>query len=178
MRGRRPARFKVDRRGSVTVEFALLTVPFLMILLGLLELAVIYVTETSLQDALAREIRQIRTGQLQIADPPVTPQQFRTNICNNMQRVLVGAECDRIHIDVRAFSSFGASQPIPSPLNSDGEFDPDALVFQPGGPEQTIVARAFYEYPVSSPLTQSLLANLGNIRLITATELFRSEPFS
>lgn len=171
-------RFRSDRQGGVAVEFALLALPFFTILFGLIELAVVYFIETAVQDALSREVRRIRTGQLQIADPPVSKADFTQSVCARVQSVVVGADCARLYVDVRAFSNYGASRGIAAPFAANGEFDPSLLVFQPGGAEQTILARAYYEYDVSSPLTRNLIANSSSVRLITATELFRSEPFS
>lgn len=170
--------FKRDRKGSVAVEFALLALPFFTILFGLLELAVVYFTETALQDALSQQVRGIRTGQVQNSNPPVSQAAFTQAVCNNMRRVMTGADCSRLYIDIRTFSDFGSSAPLPNPLDANGQFDPSRLTFAVGGAEQTVVARAFYRYNVASPLTQGLLADYGSTRLITATELFRTEPFS
>jgi len=173
----RLAPFARARRGVVALEFALLALPFFMLLLGTLEVAVQFVSQTALDQALEVNARRIRTGEAQSSTPPMTQDQFKSDVCASMKSVIAGVDCNRLHIDVRSFSAYGDVVP-PSPVN-EGAFDEDQTIFDPGGPERTVLARAFYEYKVATPLMSPFLADLDDdIRLLSSAELFRSEPFS
>ena len=54
------------RRGSTTVEFALVVFPFFLLTFGLAEIAMIGFAQTSLNYAVSETSRQIRTGQAQL----------------------------------------------------------------------------------------------------------------
>lgn len=170
--------FARARRGVVAVEFALLAVPFFMLLLGTLEIAIQFVSQTALDHALETNARLIKTGEAQNATPPMTADTFKDRVCDSMKAVIGAADCNRLHVDVRSFSGFGDVNP-PAPPVSDGSFDDDATTFDPGGPEETVLVRAFYEYQVVTPLMSMFLSDLDDdIKLLTSADLFRSEPFS
>ena len=65
--GRMLARFAKTRRGSAAVEFAMVALPFLALIFGILELSMIYLVSTTLENATADTARKIRTGELQTA---------------------------------------------------------------------------------------------------------------
>lgn len=171
-------RFRRDRRGVVAVEFAILAIPFLLLLIGTLELAVAYFTETLLQAALAEQVREVRTGAVQTSNPPITADDFRQRVCDGMREAVTTIDCDRLHIDMRSFPSFSASSIPNPPLDGAGRFDETQLVFDPGGAERTIVAQGFYRYVIVTPLMRPLLQDLPDgERLLRTAELFRTEPF-
>lgn len=168
-----------NRKGVTAIEFALLATPFFLLLLGTLEVAAIFLTETSLTQALETNVRIIRTGAAQTSAPAVTAAQFQQRVCNTMRQTLPSVDCARLYVDVQAFGSFGASSVAGGPPISNGQFDPTQLTYNPGGGDETILARAYYEYRVVTPMLSLLLANLSdNVRLLQSTDLFRSEPFT
>lgn len=168
-----------NRKGVTAIEFGLLATPFFLLLLGTLEVAAIFLTETSLTQALETNVRIIRTGAAQTSAPALTAAQFQQRVCNTMRQTLPNVDCGRLYIDVRAFGSYGASVAGNAPPPTvNGALDPTQLAYNPGGGDETILARAYYEYRVVTPLLSLFLANLSNdVRLVQSTDLFRSEPF-
>ena len=65
-----------------------------------------------------------------------------------------------------------------SPLNADGEIDDTNFTFDPGGGGDVVVVRVFYDWQLMAPGVVSGMTNMsGNKRLISATAVFRNEPF-
>ena len=71
------------RRGSTTVEFALVVFPFFLLTFGLAEIAMIGFAQTSLNYAVSETSRQIRTGQAQLGG--ITEAQIKA-----LEKYLVG----------------------------------------------------------------------------------------
>ena len=56
--------FLRNEDGTTAIEFAILGVPFLALLFGIVELAVIFFISSTTQHALESSAREIRTGEL------------------------------------------------------------------------------------------------------------------
>ena len=56
-----------DERGFTAVEFAMVAMPFLMLLFGTIGIGLFFFTTFSLENAVEQASRQIRTGQAQLA---------------------------------------------------------------------------------------------------------------
>jgi len=165
--------FAEDRRGLAAVEFALIAAPFFFMIFGLLEVCLIFIMGTVLEHAVFEAARPLRTGEAQQAG--MTDIQFRQALCEEMFDIL---DCDaRLSIDVRTVSNFAAS-PIGAPIDGDGNLDNDDFRFEPGGPNEIVAVRAFYEWALITPLMSKPLANLaGDRHLLQANAVFRNEPF-
>ena len=166
-------RFLRAHDGAAAVEMALVATPFFMLLFGIIELALIFLVSSSLENATAAAARTIRTGEMQTAGG--TAGSFKTTICNNFG--WLQSDCaNNLYVDVRTFTSF-ASVTAPQPV-SNGTFNPGALQFTPGGPSQIVVVRAYYQWPLIAPLMSQALQTLnGGKVLITSTATFRNEPY-
>ena len=166
-------RFSKSDDGSVSVEFALVSVPFLTMLLALLETALVFYAQFTLDTGLYEAARLIRTGQAQEGGFSATT--FRDEVCN---RTLSLIDCDdTVHVDVRAFDNFEDIN-LPPALNEQGEIE-DNFDYDDGDEGSIIVARAFYEMSIFTPTAWGV--GLGNMssgnRLLTSAATFRNEPF-
>ena len=168
------ARFARDRDGAAAVELALVATPFFMLLFGIIELALIFLVSSSLENATMEAARTIRTGQLQTGGS-ATASAFKTAICNNFG--WLQSDCSaNLSVDVRTFATF-QSVTAPQPVTN-GVFNPAALTFTPGGPTDIVVVRAYYQWPLIAPLMDQALQQLsGGKVLITSTATFRNEPY-
>ena len=158
--------------GATAVEFALVAMPFFMLLLAIFETSVIYFASTTLENAVDDAARQIRTGQAQFAN--MTADQFRQLICDQIN---VFMKCDAsLAVDVRAFNDFDQVT-FPPEVNPDGTLKNDQQ-FTPGGAGNVVVVRVFYQWPIVTPIIGASLSNMANnTRLIEAVTTFRNEPF-
>ena len=168
-------RFGRGRGGSTAVEFAMLAMPFLGLLFGIVELGMIYLISTTLDNATTDAARQIRTGQLQTAGG-ATATSFTTVVCNEMS--WLGSNCAaNLSVDVRTFSSFSSTS-ISEPITN-GQFTSSSLLFQMGGPGNIVLVRTFYPWTIVTPFLDGSVANLSNGKmLIELATTFRNEPYS
>jgi Flp pilus assembly protein TadG len=172
--GRLAARFAKGRGGSAAVEFAMVALPFLMLICGILEISMIYLVSTTLENATSDVARQIRTGQLQTAGG-ATSTTFISSICGELS--WLGSSCtSNLFVDVRTFASF-SSVTQPSPIQN-GLINQNNLTFTPGTAGDIVLVRAFYQWKLFSPLIDQMSASLnGGSTLITATAAFKNEPY-
>jgi Flp pilus assembly protein TadG len=173
--GQTIARFTASRRGSAAVEFAMVALPFLALIFGILEISMVYLVSTTLENATSDTARKIRTGELQ-ATGTATAATFASSICGELS--WLGSNCStNLYIDVRTFSSF-ADINQPSPV-SGGTVNTKALQFSPGVAGDIVLVRAFYKWTLFTPLLDGMAAQLnGGSTLLTATAAFKNEPYS
>ena len=166
-------RFADDKRGLAAVEFAMIAAPFFFMIFGLLEICLIFIMSAVLDHAVAEASRPLRTGEAQGA--AMDEDQFRAAVCGELMGML---DCNnRLHIDVQTIDGF-ASTPSGSPLDMTGEVDADTFSFNPGGPNDVVAVRVFYEWSLLTPLMSMPLKNMsGNKHLLQSSAVFRNEPF-
>lgn len=168
-------RFAEGQRGTAAVEFAMIALPFLALIFGILEISMIYLVSTTLENATADAARKIRTGELQSAGG-ATASSFASSICSELS--WLGSSCtSNLYVDVRTFSSF-SNITQPSPIRN-GTVNLAALQFSPGKAGDIVLARAFYKWTLFTPVLDGMAASMtGGSTLLTATAAFKNEPFS
>lgn len=167
-------RFVRDEKAATVVEFALLAMPFFALIFGILEIGLVFLVSTTLENAINTSGRQIRTGELQ--NTGGTAATFKTAICANM--AWLGTACStNLNVDVRTYTSFNTVT-TPNPVVN-GAFQSNQMTFTPGAAGDIVVVRAYYQWTIITPLLNTALVNLGGTkRLITSTVAFRNEPYS
>jgi len=166
-------RYAEDRRGATAVEFAMIAAPFFFLIFGLLEVCMIFIMSTLMEHAVSEAARPLRTGQAQQAS--MTEEEFRQSVCFEFYEIL---DCDaRLSIDVRMIESFAAS-PTGLPLDEEGDLENEDFGFEPGGPNEIVAVRVFYEWDLITPYISQPLQNMnGNKHLLQVNAVFRNEPF-
>jgi Flp pilus assembly protein TadG len=167
-------RFQRERGGAAAVEFAFVALPFLTLLFAVLELGMVFLVSTTLQNAADAAGRKIRTGELQAAGGTETT--FKNAICSDM--AWLGSDCAaNLTVDVRTFTSFASSK-VDDPV-TDGEIDLTKTTFKPGNAEDIVLVRAYYNWTLFTPLLNQGLSPMKNgKRLISTTVTFRNEPWA
>jgi Flp pilus assembly protein TadG len=165
LHGRWPGRLFEAQAGGTLVEFAVVALPFFLLLWGAFDIGFYYWGSQELENATAYGARLIRTGQVQTA-PGVNQAQLKAQICGKTA-VLVGC-VSRLRIDVRSGQSLANITP-PSPLNNSGVLKSDAeFDYSPGAASDVVLVSAFFNW-------QFLLKPSGY--LLRATTVTRNEPF-
>lgn len=175
--GRLLARFANGRRGAAAVEFAMVALPFLMLIFGIMEISMIYLVSVTLENATVEAARQIRTGNFQNGSASdQTAAYFQGQICGQLS--WLGSNCSsNLFVDVRTFTSF-ASINQPNPIQN-GQINQNNLSFQTGGAGDIVMVRAFYQWTLFTPMLDGMVASMnGGSTLITATSTFKNEPYS
>lgn len=166
-------RRKRAREGSTAVEFAMVALPFFILLFGILEVGLLLLLDAVVETAVSDTGRLVRTGQAQ--QQAFTPSAIKQKMCERMS--VFAADCPtRAFIDVRVVDNF--STPIaPDPLAS-GVFDQSKLTYQPGGPGDRILVRIWYEQPIATPFIAQALSRTTDDKVLLTTSLaFRNEPY-
>ncbi|MBI5939231.1 MAG: pilus assembly protein [Caulobacterales bacterium] len=168
------SRFRRAREGATAVEFAIVATPFLALMFGILDLGLVFLVSTTLENAVEEASRKIRTGELQSSGG--TASTFKTSVCDEMS--WLGTDCSSaLHVDVRTFATFaGVTTTDPT---TNGAFDDTKTQFSAGDSESIVLVRVYYEWGLMAPLMNPGLKNLANgKRLISATATFRNEPYA
>jgi Flp pilus assembly protein TadG len=173
------SRFARAERGATAVEFALVSIPLLVMIFGLLELALVFLVGTTLESAMERASRQIRTGEFQTGGNS-TATNFKAIVCGNMSWLAPKCDSD-LWLDVRTYSNY-STMAAATPANPT-TFDPvnHPPCFSPGNPTDIVLVRAYFEWGLFTPLLDAALENMGGgsgKRLISATTAFRNEPYN
>ena len=183
MRGRpaAPRRCHAPHAGSVAtasgasaLEFALFAVPFILVMLAILEVGIMYFANFTLENAAGQGARLVRTGQAQ--NQGFDAARFKTEVCKHISAPI---NCAGLKLDVRHYANFaGAGSDLTNPLDGNGNVK-TTFSYDPGSGGDVVVVRAFYEWPLVAKLPQPI--GLGNMkngdRLLMATVAFRNEPF-
>lgn len=171
------ARFARADRGATAVEFALVSLPMLVMIFGLLELALVFLVNMTLDTAVQNTARQIRTGEFQTSGAN-SKDNFKTLVCSQM--TWLTPQCStNLSLDVRTFSTFAGL--AAGPTISPGAFDPTKTCFAAGQPTDIVLVRAYFQWNLFTPLLNNALENMGGgsgKRLISSTTAFRNEPYS
>lgn len=153
-----------NQRGVTMIEFALIALPFFILLYGTFEIGFVYWANQDLEHATGHGARLIRTGQVQ--GGAMSQAALKTEICNQTA-VLVGC-ATKLRLDVRSAATFAGITP-PSPLNGSGGLKDDAeFTFSPGAAKDVVLVSAFYNW---KPLMKS------SDYILRASSVTRNEPF-
>ena len=169
-------RFAVGRGGAAAVEFAMVALPFIALIAAVIEVGMIFLVSTTLEDATNYAARQVRIGALQTQSTTATAAAFQATICQRM--AWLGNGCtSNLEVDVRTFSQFDGVT-MTTPITS-GVLQPQsALQFQLGGPGDIVLVRAYYPWHLFTPGLDGMTSqtSAGQV-LITAATTFRNEPY-
>jgi Flp pilus assembly protein TadG len=172
-------RFSTDEQGTTAVEFGLVAVPFIALMMAILETALVFFAGQVLETSVSNAGRLIRTGQAQQLG--LTAATFKDMIC---QQIYYLFDCaGGIRVEVKKYDSF-AEIDLSRPTNGAGNLKigapgtPNDLGYDPGHGGDIVLVRAFYEWPTFVTLLGNNMGDLadGN-HLLAGTTAFRNEPF-
>jgi Flp pilus assembly protein TadG len=168
-------RFRRNRKGSTVVEFALIAPLFFAVLFAIIETGILFFAGQVLEQGTAESARLMLTHQAQ--DSGMTETAFKTDLCN---RIKVMFNCNgnltSITVDVKVFAP-GTAITITDPIVSGSLTGPFSYSLPPSGSPNTVVVRAFYQWPLYVTQLGYNISNLsGSKRLLAATAAFHVEP--
>jgi Flp pilus assembly protein TadG len=190
------ARLRESRSGSTAIEFAILALPFFMVIFATIETFVAYNAEQVLANAVDIMARKIRTGQITFNSSPakstdMTEVQFRTAFCNQISIVITCSATEatspsKLYIDLRTFTTF-ANIPTTIPRQSTAAYsdiDTSSFSFAPGGSGTINMLRAYYRWQITTDIVRPYITNIrpaGTTMptdyLIVSTAAFKNEIF-
>lgn len=149
----------------------MVALPFCMMMFAILELGLVFVTDSVLENAAIETGRLIRTGQASAQN--MTATEFKTSLCSRMS--IFAPDCaTRASVDVRVIPQFAVTPPDPM---ADGTFDAASLTYANGNPGDLILVRVWYRQPLLTTFLGQGLSRLNDgAAMLTATTAFRNEP--
>ncbi|KRB40513.1 MAG: TadE/TadG family type IV pilus assembly protein [Pseudomonadota bacterium] len=162
-------------RGATAVEFALISIPLMLLMFGILELGLILLVTATLDTATDFAARNVRTGEFQ-ENTGGTKDDFAKLVCRNMSWLKDDCIGSMI-VESETFSTFANAGSAP-PANPQSP-NPTTNCWSVGNPEDIVLVRTYFKWPIFTPLMQPFLANDGaHSRLLSSARIFRNEPFN
>jgi Flp pilus assembly protein TadG len=161
--------------GAAAVEFAIISAPFIALILATIQTALAFFAGQVLESAVQDSSRQILTGSAQNAG--LDQAGFAGAVCGKIQTLF---NCSGLMVDVQTAASFGTANTSMPTLN----FDSNGKVtnswgYNPGNPGDIVVMRVMYQWPVFlGPLGLSLSNEANGNMLLMATATFKNEPYT
>jgi Flp pilus assembly protein TadG len=172
---RRLSGFRRNEDGSAAIEFAVIAPIFFFLMFVIAETALLFIAEQVMDNAVFETARLIRTGQAQIAD--MTEEQFEEEVCDRMA-VFVDCSGGAFYLGVESYDTFN-DMVMGQPVEDDGTTFEPATTFDFGEPNDIVVVRAYYQWPMSPVMGFQWRNSLPNgKRLIGSFAAFRNEPYA
>ncbi|MDO1580647.1 TadE/TadG family type IV pilus assembly protein [Rhizobium oryzicola] len=183
-----------SRDGAAAIEFAILAIPYFMIVFAIIETFVAFTAEQLVSSAVDTFARKLRTGQITYnmgRSTDMTEVQFRTAFCAEVS-ILISCSATEIstpkllYIDARSFKTF-ADIPTTIPRVSTSAYadiDPTSFKYAPGGAKSINMLRAYYRWQIITDLIRPYITNIrpsnGSLPtdfLIVGTAAFQNEDY-
>jgi Flp pilus assembly protein TadG len=188
-------RFARSKDGAAAIEFAILAVPYFVIIFAIIETFVAYTGEQLVGNAVDTMARKLRTGNITaIANHANFKDrtEFRQLFCNEIS-ILIQCSAqevatpNKLWLDVRSFTSFSqipTTVPRNPPNSTYGELDTSSFAYSPGGPKTINMLRAYYKWDVMTDLIRPYISNVRPADgsrpyyfLIVETAAFQNEEY-
>ena len=164
-------KWRKNENGATAVEFALVGIPFILMVIGIIEMGLMFTSQSLLEAATAEAARQIRTGAVQQGGGE---QLFSDELCDFSSALI---PCDDLQYQVIPMDSFGDAQDFPeATFDEDGNLEDQQ--FDSGGVNDIVMIRTAYMYPIKTPMFQLMLTNTnGDKRAMLSTVILQTEPY-
>jgi Flp pilus assembly protein TadG len=163
--------FFKDRKGSAAIEFAILALPFFVVIFAIAEIAVMYFVESGLDAAVHKAVRQVRVGVAETGN--WNSAKFKEVVCSELSFSFgCSTELKVRAIVVTDMASVSRISPITNGnLNVAEDFDL-------GDSGSYVLVQAFLPWdPVFKlyPIASARLSNGSYV--LGSSELIKNEPF-
>lgn len=177
-------RWKGDESGLTAVEFAIVAVPFLALLFGIMSICLYFFTVFSIENAAWQAARAIRTGQLQqslgsyagLTTNEDRKKQFKKMLCSKAPTFL---DCNnKVVVIVQSNATFGGIVEPNCAING-VMADQATATFNTGGASSVVLITTCYPWEFGGKLPFINFGTLTNgSLLVQASVAFRTEPYN
>jgi Flp pilus assembly protein TadG len=165
-RGGRGRGFRRDDSGATAVEFALVAPLLCLALLSIVEIGMLGMMSSGLDNAVIESARRIRTGR---TDGPTSAGVFKDQICARMGGSLSACR-SRLTVSVQPYDHFTDAN-VSASAQPNGTFDK-------GGPGDIMLVKANYKWPLMTPFIATGFHRDGPMDVTLASRLaFKNEPY-
>ncbi len=178
-----PRRWRRDDSGATAVEFAIVALPFMMLMFGIMTVCLYFFTNFSLENAAWAAARAVRTGQLQQGKGAYSgvmtledrKNAFKAALCSKAPSFL---HCSsRVVVIVQSNTSFGGIVEPQCAVNGT-LINQSAAAFDTGGASSVVLITVCYPWEFANQLPFLKFGTLNNgAALMQASVTFRTEPY-
>ncbi len=160
------ADFRRSESGATAVEFAFVAPVLFLALFSIVEVGMLAMMSSGLDNAVSDTARRIKTGR---ADSAATGPAFEDQICARIGGSI--AECrSRLTISVQKFSRFSDANAIVN--------DQPTGQFNKGSAGDIVIVKANYVWPLMTPFIATAYQRSGPMQVtLGARTAFKNEPF-
>ena len=185
-------RYKRANSGAAGVEFAFIAPVFFTLLLGIIEVGILFYAQNTLEFATQNAGRLVRTGSAQgtvygtatkcsgsgVAGSYTSSQAwFKDQICCGISSLLTSCST-ALHVNVQNYTT-GFGTTFTNSTDASGNLQAVTDNYSPGSPCDVVLVRATYNWTVVTPVISWFLVNMtSNQHLLSATTAFRNEPYT
>ncbi|MFW0777520.1 MAG: TadE/TadG family type IV pilus assembly protein [Rickettsiales bacterium] len=187
MLGRFTTRFSRCNQGVATIEFALIATMLFTILVGFMEMALIFFASSVIEGATGISARTGKTGYTAAG---MSREEFiRQKIADLSFGVINTNELEIEILSYNGFANVGQPEPCipitdPPPcingfedINGNGQWDADQGIAGPGSSGGVVLYRVTYPWPLFTPLISGLVGDEQGIYNIQSIATIKNEPF-
>lgn len=162
------------RDGVAAVEFALIVMPLMMLIVGIVEVGLFFAAGSVLEGASNEAARGIRIGQVQLSGDP--EQVFADRFCEHASKMI---DCTRVQYEVINISegTFAASDGYEPAYDAEGNLVPQP--FSTGNSNDIVMIRAIYRHEFFTPWMGEMMTGDINRNWMDhmSTVVIKSEPY-
>jgi Flp pilus assembly protein TadG len=161
-----------DASGATAVEFAAIAPMMLAILLGVLQVALVWFAKTELFSATQSAARLVFTGQT--ASTYNSQAKFLNALCANLPVIF---QCSGIMINMAPQASISSVSTATPTLtyNSSGAVT-NTFAYNAGTNDSVMVLQVMYQFPVIAAPLFNISTQANGTLLLVATVVFQNEP--
>lgn len=168
---RRLRDYLLNRKGSTAIEFAILALPFIVIILAIIEIALMFFVDSALDSAVHKAVRQVRVG---------TAKSGNWNITN-----FKAAICSELSYSFTCSTNLLVRVTVITDMNSVTKVNPSSggvlnvtETFNIGNAGDYVLVQAFLPWDPTLKLYTFASGRLNDGRYVLgAADLFKNEPF-
>jgi Flp pilus assembly protein TadG len=170
-------RLAADARATTAVEFALVAPLVIALILGAMQIAVIYLAQAEIENAAEQAARIVLTNQAPAAGA-AGQTSFQNKVCGYLPALFT---CSSVMVDLQAQAiSAGSSDALiltPPTLTYGGSGQvTNSWNYAPGTPGQLMILRVMYQWPVIVGPLGLAFSDLANGTLfMSSTQVFQNE---
>ena len=164
----RPALLFVrDKSGAAALEFAIVALPFLAMILYIIEVGVDFLFFSQIDYATHKAAQEIRSGSVQIQN--LTSAQFKTNV---LCPKITGLTCSSLQVNVVVIKqSEEWATWSPTSIN------PATAKWCPGGSTDTVLMQVAYPVPLATMIWAGAQSTANGVRYYLSAAAFRNDPY-
>lgn len=192
-----PMKFRKHQGGMATVEFAIIALPFFMLLWGIIEYGLILFTQMAIESATLQIAREASIGKGRVDSLGVcSREEYVRQVIHEKTAGLINASSVEISAAPVANGGVRADQTpdicmsnnpptvggacpggIYEDVNHNGVYDPTVPGLALGNAGELVELRATYPWKVQIPFFNQFFGDHG-VLLITSSTVLRNEPFA